>query len=347
MGTSEMSSDERIQTVIPLRIPDRVPIIVRSRSFSVKHSGLKMSDCWGNADLYIDCQLRCWKEFGYDTVEDYPGSDICIIEAMGGKINVQENNIPGYEPIIENPNDLEKLSVPDLRQGSIMGQVRHIIEVLRKETGIPVLASVQAPFNLACSLRGIQQLYIDMIERPEFVQELLEFALKIVMAFMSELDDFKAGTIAYVVNPPANRTCISRTHYQKFVTNYTRRFFEFLHEEGFKIIFHVCGDWTDRMDLAVQEKPDILFFGDGDMADIKATVGRQVCLMGNVKTVETLFRGTPEQVKNETIECIRKAGAGGGYILSADCTLAPNTPAANLRALIETGKSYGAYPLKF
>jgi uroporphyrinogen-III decarboxylase len=50
-------------------------------------------------------------------------------------------------------------------------------------------------------------------------------------------------------------------------------------------------------------------------------------------------------VIRETIECLKKGAAGGGYMLSTDHSLHDGIPLENALALIETVKSYGTYPI--
>jgi uroporphyrinogen decarboxylase len=68
--------------------------------------------------------------------------------------------------------------------------------------------------------------------------------------------------------------------------------------------------------------------------------------MGNVDSVQVMHQGTPEDVERESLECVKKAGAKGGFILSGDCELPPGIPVQNLRAMEAVGKA-AIYPLGF
>lgn len=57
--------------------------------------------------------------------------------------------------------------------------------------------------------------------------------------------------------------------------------------------------------------------------------------------------GTPEKVEQDALSCTQKGAAGGDYVLSADCLLAPETPPTNIHALLETGLPYGRYDMKY
>ena len=59
-----------------------------------------------------------------------------------------------------------------------------------------------------------------------------------------------------------------------------------------------------------------------------------------------MVTGSPADVKNEVLECLRIAAPGGGYVISTDHSLHDDIPLENVRALIDTVKAYGNYPLK-
>jgi uroporphyrinogen decarboxylase len=78
-----------------------------------------------------------------------------------------------------------------------------------------------------------------------------------------------------------------------------------------------------------------------DLAAVKREYGKDIALKGNVHTVETLIRGTVEDVIAQTRECLDAAKAGGGFILGTGDQVGHDTPEENLLAMIETGKRYG------
>jgi uroporphyrinogen decarboxylase len=84
-----------------------------------------------------------------------------------------------------------------------------------------------------------------------------------------------------------------------------------------------------------------------DLAELKTACGDRISLMGNVDFVGVMCGGTPEQVERECMKCTKEAGEGGGFFLSGDCELPPETPAENMKAMERAGRNFGAYPLSF
>ena len=82
-----------------------------------------------------------------------------------------------------------------------------------------------------------------------------------------------------------------------------------------------------------------------DVQIVKQKYPGKICPIGNVNNKTTMVTGTPEDVINETLECLKIGMPGGGYILSTDHSLHDDIPLQNVKALIETVHKYGNYPI--
>jgi uroporphyrinogen decarboxylase len=78
---------------------------------------------------------------------------------------------------------------------------------------------------------------------------------------------------------------------------------------------------------------------------VKKKYGDRLCLIGNLSVTTTLPHGTPDDVACETLECLREAAPGGGYILAADHSFHGGVPPANVWRALETCRQFGQYPL--
>ncbi|MFO8082137.1 MAG: uroporphyrinogen decarboxylase family protein, partial [Armatimonadota bacterium] len=82
-----------------------------------------------------------------------------------------------------------------------------------------------------------------------------------------------------------------------------------------------------------------------DIGEVKEAYGDRIALCGNVDCGELLSRGTPEQVVAAVKETIAKASPGGGHILASSNSIHPAVKPENYRAMIDTAKEFGQYPL--
>jgi len=83
--------------------------------------------------------------------------------------------------------------------------------------------------------------------------------------------------------------------------------------------------------------------GDCDLAEIKHLWGGRLTLKGNLHTTRTMLMGTPDDVIAASRKAIDDAAEGGCFILSTGDQCGRDTPFENLRAMIDTARTYGRY----
>ena len=66
---------------------------------------------------------------------------------------------------------------------------------------------------------------------------------------------------------------------------------------------------------------------------IKEQYGDRICLWGNIDVAGVLTRGTPEEVRADTIEHMERLAVEGGYIVGSSHDLSENVPLENVYAL--------------
>jgi uroporphyrinogen decarboxylase len=349
VSQEQLTSMERILAVCNHQIPDRVPFIITSRVFGLKQAGAFYEQAYKDPDLYVKSQLALLETYRLDAVYDIwctPAVD----DALGASMEIPEDNPPWVpKGCVKNVSDVEKLEKVNPHRDGYMPYMLEINSRLKKAVGpnVPVIAWISQPFRTACMLRGSADLYLDMYDEPETVKRLLDVSLEALIDYGKALLDAGADFIT-TSNPQANTDCISRAHYEEFSHPYTKKLFGELKAYGAKaIIYHTCGDWSDRYDLVTDENIDIVHHDKVDIKDWKEEFSEKAVSMGNVKSVTTLYQGTHEQVRTESLECLKKGAPGGRFILSADCEAPRDTPAANIQAMAETLWQYGTYPVQF
>jgi len=83
-----------------------------------------------------------------------------------------------------------------------------------------------------------------------------------------------------------------------------------------------------------------------NLKHLKEVYGDKLCLIGNIDASQLLPYGTKDEVVNAVKQCIRDAGEGGGYMLSACTDITNSCKLENVLTMISTTKKYGEYPLK-
>lgn len=346
----QMTSLERVLAVCNHVTPDRVPFILCSRVFGLKQAGLLYEQCYQDPDLYVNSQLKLLKEYNLDAVWDIwctPAVD----DALGAPMVVPQDDPPWVpKACLNKPEDLANLKTPiDPTKDGHMPYLLEVTRRLKKAVGpdVPVISWISQPFRTACMLRGSAELYLDLFDDPQFIKNLLDISLEALTVYGKALIDAGADIIC-TSNPVANMDCISRKHFEEFSHPYTKKLFGDLKAYGAKaIMYHTCGKWDDRFDLIADENVDIAHHDKVDIKEWKEKNSDKMVSMGNVRAVTTLLQGSEEKVRIETLECLKKGVPGGRYIISADCEVPRDTPAANIRAMAETVQKHGKYPFEF
>lgn len=341
MARAQMTSMERVMAVCRHETPDRVPFMPLSRCFGMKYSGMSFAQAYRDPDAYVASQLKMIEDFEVDAVWDIwctPAVD----EALGAVMETPEDDPPWIaQPCLHSHDDLNKLKPIDPWKDGRMPYLLDVVAKLKEAVGkdMPVSAWASPPFRTACMIRGNTELYMDMFDNPQFVNELLEITTQACTAYGRALVEAGADIVCFS-NPVANMDCISLEHFKEFAHPYTKRMYGEIKQAGAKAInFHTCGRWDDRFDLCV-ENMDIIHCDKVDIGEFTARYADRIVAMGNVKAVATLLQGSPEQISREAHACLKAAAPTDRYILSADCEVPRDTPAANLRAMLDALKQY-------
>lgn len=129
-----------------------------------------------------------------------------------------------------------------------------------------------------------------------------------------------------------------------------RHVLELAQADGMMSHVHSCGPekalvkiMAEETSLTVIDPLEIPPMGDCNLAELKRLYGQKLTLKGNLHTSQVMLNGSPEDVARASRHAIDDAAEGGRFILSTGDQCGRDTPFENLRAMIETARSYGKY----
>jgi uroporphyrinogen decarboxylase len=339
-----MNSYERIMAVLNGQKPDRIPVFPLVREWCVRQAGFKAHDAILDADKYAYSQHLCVREFVYDMVRDLGGIH-CESEAMGSKLKFPEDSFPSVVEfaIQDYKKNLPKLKIPDPNKDGRMPVVLEGIHRLRERCGreIPILGYIQAPFRHASMLRSPEKILIDVYKSPQSVKDLLELCVLTQITWGTAL--IHAGAdVLFISDPMSSSDMISPKIWMAFAQPYTTKVVSALKKLGAKIIMHICGDTTDRLESMAATGVDCLSLDSKvNMGEARKILGDNICLMGNLDPTHLLVFGTPESVERESLHLMASVtGMKGNYILSSGCTVPINAQPENIRAMVSATKKF-------
>jgi uroporphyrinogen decarboxylase len=129
-----------------------------------------------------------------------------------------------------------------------------------------------------------------------------------------------------------------------------KRFTELAAAMGIPTHMHSCGPEKELVKMAVEETQltvidplEVPPMGDCDLRDLKRRYGTRIVFRGNLHTTNVMLKGTVGDVVAACRKAIDDAAAGGGFILGSGDQCGRDTPFENLRAVVETARTYGRY----
>jgi MtaA/CmuA family methyltransferase len=187
-------------------------------------------------------------------------------------------------------------------------------------------------------LRGLYNLMLDLIERPDWVEELLEVCVQVEINFARAQVEAGADIIGL---GDAVASQISPAMYRRFALPYEQRIFTAVHKMGGIARLHICGDTSRIVADMLASTADIIDLDwMVDMGKAAREFGERVSFLGNFDPVAVMLQGSPGDVYRATLDCMT---AGGPRSISgAGCEIPDGTPAENLHAQSRALRDFAA-----
>jgi len=200
----------------------------------------------------------------------------------------------------------------------------------------------QAPFSLASMVRGSQELMTDLLLDTEGVHRLLEYTTEAGLQFIRLM----AETGAHMVSngdSVAGPEMIPPEFYREFAFPYEKKLVDEAHRLGLSYTLHVCGDTEVILEDLVKTGADALELDYlTDIQKIYEHCHATTLMIGNLDPSGVLNFGSPELVKQKTLELLDIYQDSPRLMINAGCAIPPDTPPENIRVMIETTHQYAS-----
>jgi MtaA/CmuA family methyltransferase len=309
---------------------DRPPNFDIFMTFAAHHIGQPLSKYYRDHRVLVEANMAMLEDFDLDIVQAI--SDPFRETAdFGAQIEFPADDLPvSKKPLLEEPQAIRKLKPPNPSNGRRMNDRLEAIRSFRQKVGgeVPIMGWVEGALAEAADLRGVVNILEDLILRPTWVEELLEICVGVEIAFARAQVEAGADIIGL---GDAIVSQISPKMYRRFALPYEKRIFQAVHEMGALCRLHICGNTNHIFSEMVDSGADIIDLDwMVDMAAAAQGFGERVSFLGNFNPVAVMLRGTPEQVYQATMDCLK---IGGLRCFSAPgCEVPDGTPHANLHA---------------
>lgn len=340
--TTHLTSLERLRRAMRFEEVDRPPILPYCDQFAMRQAGFTYREATYDPQKWADGYARVRDRFGFDCVYDQGSAEGNADLALAKNAYQPEDDMLYYPMpyFIQEPEDIKRVVPPqDPWANPKMRRLLTTLQKLRENVGpdIPVISTVTSPYRIAGVLRGFDVLAMDLVDRPEWVHDLMdtitEGAIRLGRAVVEAGANF-----VFTVDPTASASFISKAAFLEFAYPYEKRMFDGIRAAGAEgIFFHFCGDTNDRLD-SVADDCEFLVQDLGDLADSYAKIGDKVLLGANIPITNVLLKGSPEEVERCCIQAILKTN--GKFFQSASCHIPWHTPAENFDVWIKGATEY-------
>jgi uroporphyrinogen decarboxylase len=195
-------------------------------------------------------------------------------------------------------------------------------------------------FERAWSMRGMENVLMDMLDSPSFVEELLDGICESQMRLIDiglawDVDGFYFGDDwgqqrGMIMGPQL---------WRRFLKPRLARIYDQVKSHGKCIIQHSCGDiqaiLPDLIELGVDAyqslQPEIY-----DLNEVKREYGADLCFWGGISVQKFLLFASPDEVRARTRQVMALLGHGGGYIAGPTHWITADVPPENTLAMVQT-----------
>ncbi|MCG2661209.1 MAG: hypothetical protein L6437_13305 [Kiritimatiellae bacterium] len=353
MSASHLSIKENFIKAVRREIPQRIPVAsCLSTGYICDLFNVPLKDYYFNSELKLKTQLAFQDKYpGLMLIPGiYPdfGCGTVITSGFGCEIVQNDNMHPLCpKPCLHDIQDITRLKLPDPDKDGYLPLIlkeyqyfwKHLDKRYTDEYGyLDGFAFMTGPTEVASLLMGHQNFFIQMVENPQDIHQLLDKVTDGVMRWLraQERINGKLKRIYCLEHTPAH---ISLEHSRGFVLPYmTRILREFPQAVR---IYHICdAHILHTLPMINEMEINVLHFAD-DISIIKEGIRKDICLMGNLNTITFVHKGTPEQMDAEAQRCISIAAEeSGGYVLAPHGALVPGTPVKNIETLFNKERFY-------
>jgi len=352
MRSDELTPRERVHLALSHQDSDRVPVDFMATSEAwarlQKHLGIADREAI-LSHLGIDLRHPRQPYAGPPLGCDSNGNRL---DAWGVSRREVQHEGGTYEEIVRHPlagiqdaSELERYAWPRPEwwdASALADEIRRLDTLGDYAIALEEFGDPGGMFEIACFLRGMEQLLMDMVTQPAIAYEI-----------MRRVTDFYLGMLERVMAAAGDRVdlvwtsddiahqhgmLISLRAWRELIAPHHERLNRRIHELGSRVMYHSCGSVRPYIPGLIKigiDVLDVLQFSAArmDPLEIKAEFGDNLCFHGGMDIQHTLPFGSQDEVRRAARELIGVLGRGGGYILAPTHNIQVDTPPENIVAM--------------
>jgi uroporphyrinogen-III decarboxylase len=328
---------------------DKVPMaMIVDSPWIPGYLGIKHLDYFLDPEVWFDANLKI--------IREYP--DIIFIPSwwmeygmaaepsvLGAKIKFWQDNTPSEYHTLQRLEDIDEFPEYEVEADAFAALTLHRIgmhkqRILDLGEILPLVTS-RGPLCTAGFVRSTTRFMIDLVEDPVGAHRLIDLCTRVIIDWLNAQRKVMGDTVEGIFILDDIVGFINEEHYMEFAHPYLKRICDAFPADWVRIYHNDA-----EVDACLDHLPDagfnVLNWGkQKHYSEVKRRVGNRMCLMGNVNPLEIAVRGTPEEVREATLEVLEASG-GEGIILSVGGGVSPGMPRENMMAMQDALQEYNA-----
>ena len=252
---------------------------------------------------------------------------------------------------IKNRQDWKNYRLPDPKAPHRIRMIRDAVGA--NESELAIIAGFLGPFTMMYwYFMDLANLSLTVYDDPGLITQMCDAYVQWTLEAVRIAHE-AGGIHAFAIADDWGGTTgllMSPAHLRQFFIEPFTRIVQGMKRYGLPVMMHNDGNLWPVMDDLVATGIDgfhpVERAASMDLKTIKDRYRGKLCPIGNINNKTTMVTGTPEEVRQEALECLKVAGPGGGYVLATDHSLHDDIPLENIQAYIEVAKKHGSYPLE-
>ncbi|MCG8401692.1 MAG: methyltransferase [Firmicutes bacterium] len=340
-----MTSKERVLNIFADKDADRMACFSGMGSVltaSLSEFGYKFPHVHGDAVKMANTAAYTYKTTGLESV--IVPYDMCVeAEALGCVMNAYEDvNQLLYptikEKIIHSQEEMTQIKIPDkVWEKGRFPVVMEAMQLLKKDVGdeAAICGWFLGPFTLAGQLMDLNDLFKLVFKKPDLVNGMLETLTDLIITMAAKYREAGADFIC-IREMGATTDVLSPRNFKQCIDPHLARIFSAI---GSPNVLHICGSSNIIMKNMQSSGADaIAIETKNDMQKSREDIGDQPLIFGQIDAYNILVNATPEKVAEATIASM-EASVDSVW---PSCDIWPEAPVANVKAMVDTVKKYGA-----
>ena len=323
-----MTKNERVFAALKGDEVDRVPVSAWWHDFARE---------WSTKDL-AETTLEQYRNYDWDFVKVNPRASY-FGEAFGAKYAQREGRQPDLiEPGVSSPEHLGHIKTEDGTSGVWAEQLEALRLIGAGLNGeAPFIQTIFSPLatmsRITGSTKNVQRL---MREHPAELLSALDPIAETLAAYSKASLDTGAAGIFFAAVEWGSSDVISVEDYDRFCRRFDLKVLAAVQAAPFNVL-HVCRDNNHLMHL--RDYPVAAFHWAWNATNPSPhQMDNDRAVMGGVSHEAAMTSGPADAIAQEARRAIEQTG-GERFLLAPGCSIDPQTPDANLRALVEAARA--------